>query len=600
MKSPLLWLGTALLVAAAAFGTAQSDSDDGLVVHEWGTFLAMNGADGVTLDGMYHEEHALPPFVHARSKDQLRMPTVSLKGETPVIYFYTNRRQQVTVRVKFPDGVWTQWYPQASLVKPSVTQTGSPLEAKNGFIAWRAEILPGDTAKSAPAPPTTQTDALWNYARDVDAALVRTIDRTSGKERAESDRFLFYRGLGRAKLPLQMTSEKEGTLVYSTNETDAVSHLFVLRVENGKGVYRYIPALAPGERVNDVIPTMKGALPMPEFTRKIADDLADKLTEAGLYGKEARAMVNTWSQSYFQTDGVRVLFALPQSWTDRFIPMEVEPRPKKIVRVMVGRLELILPEREKQAETAIRDLASPDTTKREHAYAFLQEQGRYMEPVIRRTLQTTKSETVRTLCKRLLLTDTVTELRTALSHAATGKTLTDTPLHARAQLAALLHEIGLDKQAKAEGRAVHAELQRTPAPPIEQADFRQYGRAYARTMEALDDTEGAAKWYGKFVRFGSNVKNCGGCHVLQGPRDMTFFRDWWAGKKFAAYTLQTQSFEKAIAEQKAALDRKPDDLGAQMMLAYLYDYRGEKAKASPLWASIEGKSRRQVVRASSK
>jgi hypothetical protein len=29
-----------------------AQSRTGLVVHEWGTVLAMNGSDGVTLDGM--------------------------------------------------------------------------------------------------------------------------------------------------------------------------------------------------------------------------------------------------------------------------------------------------------------------------------------------------------------------------------------------------------------------------------------------------------------------------------------------------------------------------------------------------------------------
>ena len=89
-----------------------------LVVHEWGTFLGMSGADGTALEGMYHEEHALPAFVHSRSRDQLRLPTMLLKGETPVIYFYTKDKQNVTVGVHFPRGTWTQWYPQAAEVFP--------------------------------------------------------------------------------------------------------------------------------------------------------------------------------------------------------------------------------------------------------------------------------------------------------------------------------------------------------------------------------------------------------------------------------------------------------------------------------------------------
>jgi hypothetical protein len=42
--------------------------------------------------------------------------------------------------------------------------------------------------------PATSSDALWNL-RDVDAA-VKTIDRTGETERAEYEKFLFYRGLG--------------------------------------------------------------------------------------------------------------------------------------------------------------------------------------------------------------------------------------------------------------------------------------------------------------------------------------------------------------------------------------------------------------------
>ncbi|MBX6315229.1 MAG: hypothetical protein IRY99_20310 [Isosphaeraceae bacterium] len=72
----------------------------------------------VALDGLYHEEHALPEFVHARSRDQLRLPNVVLEGETPVIYFYTQRPQSVGVDVRFPQGIWMRWYLQAKLIWP--------------------------------------------------------------------------------------------------------------------------------------------------------------------------------------------------------------------------------------------------------------------------------------------------------------------------------------------------------------------------------------------------------------------------------------------------------------------------------------------------
>ena len=92
---------------------------------------------------------------------------------------------------------------------------------------------------------------------------------------------------------------------------------------------------------------MNEAKPLAEFAAAIGDDLAARLSESGLFAKEARAMVNTWSTSYFQTDGIRVLFVLPQSWTDAFIPMTLDPEPRKLVRVMVGRLEMLSASRER-------------------------------------------------------------------------------------------------------------------------------------------------------------------------------------------------------------------------------------------------------------
>src|SRR3954451_22136840 len=117
----LLMAGSIVSLAAGTLALAQSISPrGGLIVHEWGTFLAMNGSDGISLDGMYHEEHALPGFVHARSRDQLRIPSAFLKGETPVIYFYTPQLQSVSVHVGFPRCRWTQLSPQAQTVGPDL------------------------------------------------------------------------------------------------------------------------------------------------------------------------------------------------------------------------------------------------------------------------------------------------------------------------------------------------------------------------------------------------------------------------------------------------------------------------------------------------
>ncbi len=439
-------------ISIAALAADDSQGQD-LTVHEWGTFLGMNASDGTALDGMYHEEHALPSFVHSRSRDQLRLPKMFLKGETPVIYFYTPRPVKVRVGVGFPQGLWTQWYPQAAVVTPSLLeQAEQPDRLTGGRICWFADVIPasilpaeirdargGAIARPAmPGLPQTSSDALWEYSRDVDAAFVKTIDRTRETERPEYERFLFYRGLGQSRMPMRADARLGGSLALDRDPSllEGVRHIFTLKIEGGRGAFDYRAALRPGEEATGVIPSMEHSRPMAEFTEMIADSLAARLTESGLYPKEARAMVNTWKSSYFQNEGVRVLFVLPQSWTDGFIPIKIVPKPKEIVRVMVGRLELLTPEREQLAEAAVRDLAGSDADRRARAFGYLRDQGRYVEPIVRRIAKTSRDEGVRNACRRLLLTDLVTDLRSSVHNAADGKRLNTDPLLIRAQLGA--------------------------------------------------------------------------------------------------------------------------------------------------------------------
>jgi len=557
-----------------------------LTVHEWGTFLAMSGSDGITLDGMYHEEHALPGFVHARSRDQLRLPSALIKGETPVIYFYTGQPQQVSVKVGFPSGIWTQWYPQASFIGPSLTSAALP-EPRAGHITWNVEVRPSTGNAAPPALPQTSADALWRFAREVDAAYVHP----TGAAAAEWERFLFYRGLGHAELPLKLTEAEGGVLTLTSagegkESLSEVRHLFVLRVENGKGAFRYLPRITAQQPLRGVIPRRSDLKPAEEFGRTVSEALVGRLVEAGLYPKEARAMVRTWASSYFQTDGIRVLAAMPQSWTDRFIPMRVNPPPTSLVRVMVARLELLTTEREQRAETAIRDLASAESGRRDLAFTYLRDQGRYVEPVLRRVVRTSQDEQVRSLCKRLLLTGFVTELRTASRVAASGVRVKEEATGVQAQLAALLKEVGLEREARETAQPLLQKLRSLPEPPMERSGSRHYFRAVARASEAMGDDASTARAYAKFVRFGSRVKQCGGCHEPDGPKDMAWFRDWWAGQRLATYAVRSGQLEALIDEQEQALAANSSDTAAQMLLAYLYAANGKADRAEAMWSRV--------------
>jgi hypothetical protein len=94
-----------------------------------------------------------------------------------------------------------------------------------------------------------------------------------------------------------------------------------------------------------------------------------------LYEKEARAMVKTWESAWLKDEGTRVLYVLPGSWTDRTLSLTVTPKPDALVRVMVGRHDVLTPEREREIDSVVG--RTPD---RDAVTASLAKLGRFAVP----------------------------------------------------------------------------------------------------------------------------------------------------------------------------------------------------------------------------
>jgi len=69
-------------------------------------------------------------------------------------------------------------------------------------------------------------------------------------------------------------------------------------------------------------------------------------------------MVNTWRSSWFGEQGTRLLYFVPQSVTDTLLPLTIEPKPAETVRVLVGRLDMLTPEQEREITKLVRDSAA--------------------------------------------------------------------------------------------------------------------------------------------------------------------------------------------------------------------------------------------------
>src|SRR5258708_5464315 len=75
------------------------------------------------------------------------------------------------------------------------------------------------------------------------------------------------------------------------------------------------------------------------------------------------------------------------------------------------------------------------------------------------------------------------------------------------------------------------------------------------------------------------------------------FRRWWAGRKYAQYAAKTGETEKLIAEKQTACGANPSNTAARLLLAYLYEAKGDQASAEKMWAVVDpnGKRSRTVA-----
>jgi hypothetical protein len=243
--------------------------------------------------------------------------------ETPVLYFYTPRPQTVQVRVDFPHGWMSEWYPAR---RPSVSSRMT-LSAAAGYgndrIEWGpVEIVPGAT----PVLPMGQGPSHYYAARETDAAPLRVGEQW--------EKLIFYRGVGDFEPPVRPVFTRERTLRIESTSGEAIPVAIVFENRGGKVGYRVLRGLKQPVEVQ-----------MPELTQdreSLHHELAGHLIAAGLFEKEALAMIETWRDSWFE-EGSRVFYIMPRSQVDAVLPLTVTPEPSAVARVFVGRVEVLAP-----------------------------------------------------------------------------------------------------------------------------------------------------------------------------------------------------------------------------------------------------------------
>jgi hypothetical protein len=316
---------TAAVIASATapLPSATTRDPDNLVVHEWGTFTSIAGEDGAAVEWLPLDgSQDLPCFVERFNSGFKARLTGTVRMETPVLYFYADRPATVDVAVRFRQGQITEWYPHADV--PPMMQLSLRSTAFESSATWRKVTVTPNVSEQF------QTEGRRSHyyaARETDAAPV-TVN-------GQREKFLFYRGAGSFGLPISATIASDGqVLVKTVAGHDRVGTIVIF--ENRGGKLAYAVHKVAGDETR-----LQRPAPSAGFDA-LANDLEHILVAQGLYAKEARAMIETWRDSWFE-EGLRLLYVVPQRTVDTVLPLAIAPRPTHVARAFVGRMELQTP-----------------------------------------------------------------------------------------------------------------------------------------------------------------------------------------------------------------------------------------------------------------
>lgn len=361
------------------------------VVHEWGTFTTFSGSNGVHLDFRPLLDQELPHFVFDRASQhgyhwlgKGRLKT-RVRMETPITYFYTDEERKIHVDVEFPQGLLTEFYPPVRSQFPPFDETiamsadGEPIG--NAKLQW-GEITLIPTAKLRPAVSDPHTAKLlgeclatriypnadgnhYDAARHTDSAIVH-IRLKPAEPQTDTlaswaptgdyfEKFLFYRGVGKFDIPVTVTSDDNRTLKVTNHGKEVLRGAIVYRLHGETLTYGIVPDVQAGKTVSVTEPHRQIDLDT------LSELMRQELIDAGLYDKEATAMIHTWASSWFNEQGTRMFYLVPQAVTDRELPLHVSPRPDELLRVMVGRVEIMSATEEQRLLQVVKQAAEQRT-----------------------------------------------------------------------------------------------------------------------------------------------------------------------------------------------------------------------------------------------
>ncbi len=354
-----------LALAGKSFGDDAPAPVAPLVVHEWGTFTTLQDESGRLLRGINIDDEPLPDFVHRVRWGSAEQEAYAQKGvarsdsdvnmrlETPVMYFYSPAGLKtpltLDVEVSFPGGWLTEFYPLATSgatglkTTPDGRQVVTRLTPETiGTLAWHNITLGQPLGFCAAPPQPPQTDShVWTAPRQVKDAATVTVS-------GEAERYLFYRGVANVKWDRNHVTLDVPHVFYHCGG------MWLIDVRDD-GTVAFGTGTPMIHNAADTILEMyrpKEILTAPHSKEKLTDlrkEMIRVLIAQGLFESEAKAMLDTWEAAYFKSPGLRLFSVVPQTETDRMLPLKFSV-PVKLTRVMIRREEIITPQQRQRIQ----------------------------------------------------------------------------------------------------------------------------------------------------------------------------------------------------------------------------------------------------------
>jgi hypothetical protein len=315
-------------------------------------------------------------------------------GETPV---FRTLHWSAWLGEKSPIPADLTWGPRSPL-REDTTAPRRPKEAEPPPCPWLLDARLNDASQVSVVGSKVQRGAPWTTSQ------------------RETERFIYYDGLVPAPNHLRCVKASPDSVTVRNSADFSIRDLFVVdrRLTRARAMaFAHVPGpiAAWEERAVSLRP-----VPADAWQASAVEPVSKALVAAGLTEAEAKAVLKIWDQGFFGAPGVTAFYLLPQAEYDRMLPLEISPKPRKLVRVAIALHPhfAIEPGLTQQAERLMAQLADPEAAKRDAAAKDLAQLGPVAWRLMRETIQKSPaSELAKRLDDILKATDASDWLRQA-------------------------------------------------------------------------------------------------------------------------------------------------------------------------------------------